>query len=198
MDLSSPLGRVEAILARPAYIVPTAQVDAAHREVLDRLAAWMARPDFDGDLAMALVRRWRDEGRLDEERMWSALAVICTHPSVRRYRDAAKCIALQEGAALARGGDGLDAALASVDRHRGVLAWSMGRPEVALDCFLRALERERTAENLGNVLAALAATGRVEEARALWDRARQVFPAALVDALAARIRVDDDLAPLRA
>ena len=197
MQTNPTYRRIEEALARPGYFVPTDQVEDRFRDPLSRLADWMARPDFDGDLAEAMVRRWRDEGLLDDERMWSALSVVCTHPAVRRYQEASRCIALQESAALDRGGPELDRALASVERHRGVLAWSMGRPSVALECFVRALERERSAENLGNVLAALVKTGEIDHARGLLDQVRDSFPPTLSEALGHRVAVDDDLLALR-
>ena len=69
MNPAQNLRRIEDALARPAYIVPTVQVANRYREPLAKLADWMARPSFDGELAMAMVRRWREEGALDEERM---------------------------------------------------------------------------------------------------------------------------------
>ena len=131
------LRRIEDALARPCYIVPTSQVEPRYRDALAQLARWMARPDFDGELAVGKIRDWAQEGVLDDERMWSALSVVCSHPRVRNYLEASKCIALQESAALDKGGQGLDSAMASVERHRGVLAFCMGRPEVALECFIR-------------------------------------------------------------
>lgn len=189
--------RVAEALHRPSYLVPTGQVHARYRVPLARLSEWMARPDFDGELAMAMIQRWRDEGVLDDERMWSAMSVVCTHPRVRQYREAARCIALQENAAMTQGGERLEAAMASVERHRGVLAFAMGRYEVALECFIRALERERTDENLGNVLVAMVRTGDVEQAEQLLEHVREHFPGDLTEALERRIDVDEDLEILR-
>lgn len=197
MHRADALQRITDALGRPTYLVPTVQVDGPYRAPLETLARWMAQPDFDGDLAVAMIRGWREEGRLDEERMWSALSVVATHPKVRDYREASRCIALQENAAMARSGEELGRSLASVERHRGVLAFSMGRPSVALECFIRALEKERTSENLGNVLAALVRTGEVTEALDLLHHVRRTFPGSLADAVDALVSVDEDLAPLR-
>ena len=74
-------------------------------------------------------------------------------------------------------------------------AWR--RYEVALEWFTRALERERTAENLGNALSAMIRLGEQAEAEALLDRVRTWFPAHVSEALERRIETDDDLARLR-
>ncbi len=189
--------RIEEALARPCYLVPTKQVAGQYREALDQLARWMVQPDFDGELAVNRIRSWAEEGVLDAERMWSALSVVCTHPRVRDYREASRCIALQESAALDKGGRDLEAALASVERHRGVLAFCMGRPEVALECFVRALERERSSENLANVMAALCRTGEQAQAIGLLEHVRETFSEELVAELEGFIAVDEDLAGLR-
>jgi hypothetical protein len=157
----------------------------------------MARPDFDGEMAVAVVRRWCDDGRLNQERMYSALAVIATHPTVRDYREAALCIALQESAAMAGGAEGLGEAMASVERHRGVLAFCMTRYGVALECFTRALERERTAENLANVLASLVRLGDIDSAMTLLAQARLHLDSERVVLLDQQVALDDDLAELR-
>lgn len=197
MNRANALQRITDALGRPTYLVPTTQVEGRYRAPLDTLARWMAQPDFDGELAVAMIRRWHEEGRLDEERMWSALSVVATHPKVRDYREASRCIALQENAAMNRSAEELGPSLASVERHRGVLAFSMGRPAVALECFIRALEKERSSENLGNVLAALVRTGEVAEARELLEHVRAHFEGPMVAAVEALVAVDDDLAPLR-
>ena len=104
---------------------------------------------------------------------------------------------LQEMAALEQRGPRLDANLASVERHRGVLAFVQGHPDVALDYFTRALERERTSENLGNVLCALARLGELDEAGAILAQARGALSFELVRQLDERIQTDPDLAVLR-
>ena len=191
------IARIRRAIGEPSYLVPTDGVASRYRDRLSELATWMATPDFDGEVARRRVQDWRERGLLDDEHTWSALAVIYTHPRVRNFREAARCIALQESAAMAASGEHLAAALGSVERHRGVLAWSMGHVEVALDCFVAALERERTAENLGNVMAALVRLDELEQAQELLDDARRGFPAALVEDLERRVASDEDLAPLR-
>ena len=48
-----------------------------------------------------------------------------------------------------------------------MIAFLRGHDAVALDWFTRALERERSAENVGNVLAVLIRLGELQEAREL-------------------------------
>ena len=191
------LERVHDCLDGSAYCVPVDQTTADQRSVLERLAFSMAQPDFDGPMAVARVHRWWQEGVLDAERAWSALAVIATHPRVRDYREAAHCIAMQEAAVLGLPPAAARRGLASVERHRGVLAFSMGHIGVALEHFSWALERERRAENLANVLACLVRLGDQEEALEMLTSARAGLPREFMEALEAQIRVDPDLAALR-
>jgi tetratricopeptide (TPR) repeat protein len=103
----------------------------------------------------------------------------------------------QEFAALELGGPRLQDNLASVDRHRGVLAFLRGHYEVALDYFARALERQRSSENLQNILCTLIRLGDEGDARDLLNRIRGAFPVDLVLALEHAIQHDPDLALLR-
>jgi len=106
-------------------------------------------------------------------------------------------VGAQELAALDAGGPRLAADLASVERHRGVLAYLVGRHEIALDYFSRALERERSADNLANVLAALAALDALDSARELLASIRAAYPQTIVERLQSLIEADDDLRLLR-
>jgi hypothetical protein len=68
---------------------------------------------------------------------------------------------------------------------------------VALDYFTRALERQRTAENLGNVLCSLLSLGDREEAESILGQVRQSLSRSVVSELEQRIDQDPDLAGLR-
>ncbi|MFT6373565.1 MAG: pentatricopeptide repeat protein [bacterium] len=103
----------------------------------------------------------------------------------------------QELAALDHGGPFKETNLAAVDRHRGVVAYLRGHYDNALDHFSRALERQRSAENLGNVLCALVRLGEIDEARSLFAQIRATLPQALVTELIAMVNQDPDLALLR-
>ena len=142
----------------------------------------------------ALAHRLHDEGAIDRVMLLSTLHVIAASPAVRDFEEAARLVGEQEFAALELGGPHLQANLASVDRHRGVLAFVRGHHEVALDYFTRALERQRSAENLSNVLCALLALGEESEARSLLTRIRQTLPGTLLSELEASIAADPDLA----
>jgi len=77
------------------------------------------------------------------------------------------------------------------------VAFLRGHAVVALDYFSRALERERTAENLGNVLCAMLRLGQIDEAGDLLLQIRVCYPASTVRALNDMILHDADLALLR-
>jgi Flp pilus assembly protein TadD len=130
--------------------------------------------------------------------MLSALHVVAASPRVKDYAEAARLAGEQEHAALEAGGPHLQTHLASVDRHRGVLAFLQHHYSVALDHFTRAIERERTPENLGNVLATLLRLGELDEADAILSQVQRSLPPAQVAELQRRIDIDPDLATLRA
>lgn len=184
----------EAIQNGEDYLVPTDQLPETRRGPATRIRVAL---EEEGPVrARALVEELYLQGAIDRVMRLSALHVIAASPRVRDYREALRLVGLQEMAALEKGTD-LDAALASVERHRGVVSFLMGRFGVALDCFSRAMERERSPENFGNVLAALLALGDREAADDLYRSACEGFPAAFVEELRRRVAADDDLAALR-
>ena len=197
MSVQSILERVLQTVDRQAYLTPVGHADRRFREPLSLIARALADPETDPANVRALARGLHAEGRLDAVHLHSALHVIAASPRVRDYAEAARQVAEQETAALAAGGANLDSNLASVDRHRGVLAFLQGHFEVALDYFARALERERSAENVGNLLCALVRLGELDEAADLLAHLSEVLPAAFVRDLQARVLDDPDLAPLR-
>ena len=195
MGVRSILERLHgAIQSGGDYLVPTDDLPAIERADARRISSTL---DREGPVAArAVVEELYRAGAIDRVMQLSALHVIAASPSVRDYREALRLVGLQEFAALERGGD-IERAMASVDRHRGVVAFLMGRFEVALEDFTRALEREHSAENLGNVLAALLALGDREEAEGMYRLVLRRFPTTIAEALLRRVRDDDDLRPLR-
>jgi tetratricopeptide (TPR) repeat protein len=163
-------------------------------EDLERL---IQSQDFDADRARAQVQAFFQGGRIDRVLMLSALHVIACHPRVADWNEAARLVGEQEFAALEMGGPNLQSNLASVDRHRGVLAFLRGHYEVALDYFSRTLERQRSAENLQNILCTLLKLGEESEAAALLAQIRRSFPSELVEEIDRSIQRDPDLALLR-
>jgi hypothetical protein len=143
------------------------------------------------------VRGENAAGRIDRVMMLSALHVIACHPSVADWEEAARLVGEQELAALELGGPNLEANLASVDRHRGVLAFLRKHYAVALDYFARALERQRSAENFTNVLCTLIRLGEEDEARTLLRQARRAFPPHLAAEIDRNVESDPDLSLLR-
>ena len=197
MDFQQLFSRILATVDEAAYFTPVEHVDASQRAAASAIQEAMAADDFDADQVRALIHRLAERGHIDAVMKLSALHVVACHPAVADYEEAARMVGEQEFAALEKGGPNLQANLASVDRHRGVLGFLKGHHEVALDYFARALERQRSAENVGNVLATLCAMGELEEATALLTQVRGAFPAALVQQLNDSITRDPDLAPLR-
>lgn len=198
MDYDAILDRIYRAVDQQAYLTPASQVPPEQRAAMQQIARWLASPDFDAERLRAQIRGMAAEGRIDRVMMLSALHVVAAHPRVADWAEAARLAGEQELVALEQGGPHLEANLASVERHRGVVAFLRGYHVVALDYFSRAMERERSAENLGNVLCALIALGELDEARELLGSITAAYPARLVAELRERICEDPDLALLRA
>lgn len=197
IDYQALIDRITTAVDASGYFTPVAHLGDAQRAVLARVAQRMGRPGFDPDEVRAFVRAEHAAGRLDRVHLLSALHVVACHPSVADWEEAARLVGEQELAALELGGPALEANLASVDRHRGVLAFLRHHHEVALDYFARALERQRTAENFTNVLCTLVRLGDEEEATNLLRQARRAFPPAMVAEIDHSVANDPDLALLR-
>lgn len=197
MDYRHILGRIRSTVRRGTYLVPSATVPPAQREALAEVAAGIASGDVDPELLHRRIQQLHAAGRIDRVMKLSALGALAASPQVADYAEAARLAGQQELVALDEGGPHRDTYLASADRHRGVLAYLLGQYGVALEWFTRALERERTAENLGNVLSTLLRLGEHDEAEALLERVRTWFPHEIRDELEQRIGTDDDLARLR-
>lgn len=198
IDYQRLFARILQAVDHDAYLTPTENADPAQRPALDQIRAALRAEPFEADRIRVLVRRLHDDGELDRVHMLSALHVIAAHPRVKDYAEAARLAGEQEQAAMELGGPRVEANLASVDRHRGVLAFLQSYHGVALDHFTRALERQRTPENLGNVLAALLALGEIAEAEAVLVQVRRMFSPSMIAEIDHRIDTDPDLALLRA
>lgn len=197
MDYEAIFLRIRQSVDERAYFTPSQQVDASQRDAMAELERFIRSEDFEPQVARAMAQRMFDQQRIDRVMLLSALHVIACHPKVGDWELAARLAGEQELAALDLGGPRLHDNLASVDRHRGVLAYLRGHYEAALDYFSRALERQRTAENLGNILCTLLRLGEEDEAWDLLQRIRSSFPRPLVEELDRAIENDPDLALLR-
>lgn len=196
MDYRAILQRIRQTVDQQAYLPYADQVDPQQREAMLRIQRAM-QASADADEVRALARRFHDDGAIDTVMLYSALHVIAASPSVRDYAEAARMVAAQELAAYEAGGPALSSNLASVDRHRGVIAFLLGQNDVALDYFSRAFERQHSAGNLANVLATLLRLGEEAEARELLTDVRRSFSAGLAETLDKMIAADPDLALLR-
>lgn len=197
MDYRAILDRILHTVDCDAYLTPSSQVDPAQRDAVALVERALQRDGFNPDAVRALILQLHEEGRMDRVLMLSSLHVVAAHPAVADYGEAARLAGEQELAALELGGPNLNANLASADRHRGVVAFLRGHTVIALDYFSRALERERSAENLGNVLCSLIRLGEVEDARSLLTQIAHAYPRTVVAQLRDRIERDPDLALLR-
>lgn len=197
MDFQQLFSRILDSVDAEAYFHPTSTVSEPQRAAVAAIQEATRDPEVGPDAVRDLIERLHQRGHIDGVVRLSALHVLACHPRVADYEEAARLVGEQEFVALQLGGPNLQRNLASVDRHRGVLAFLKGHHEVALDYFARALERERTAENVGNVLCTLCAMGELEEAESLLAQVRTHFPQALIDELDESIQRDPDLAPLR-
>ncbi len=197
MDLEALFDRILHAVEEQAYLTPSAHVDPQQQQAMAEIAGAIQAADFDPDHLRGLIHGYHRQGRIDRVMMLSALHVVAAHPSVADWAEAGRLVAEQEQAAMELGGPRLQANLASVERHRGVVAFLQEHHEIALDYFSRAFERQHSAENLGNVLCCLLALGETDDALDLIGRVRRSFPAALVSDLEDRIVRDPDLALLR-
>lgn len=197
MDYEALYERILRKVDEQAYLPWFDSVDPETREATSTLAQLLGQPDFDPAVARKMAQRLHREGRIDRVVLLSTLHAIAASPQVADYDEAARLVAEQEQAAMELGGPRLQVNLASVERHRGVLAFLQGHYDVALDYFSRAFERQRSAGNLSNVLATLLRLGDTAEAVDLYRQVAAGLPEALVDQLDHIIRVDPDLARLR-
>ncbi len=197
MAYRSILDRIFEVVDQQAYLTPMHRIQGPEAQALAVFKAALAEPDFDAEGVRRLVDRLHEEGRLRATTRFSALHIIAAHPRVGNLSEAARLVGEQELAALDEGGPTLNADLASVDRHRGVLAFLKGHYDVALDYFSRALDRERSAENLCNILCCLLRLKELKEASSLWTQIQSSYPEDLVDELGRIIEQDPDLALLR-
>jgi tetratricopeptide (TPR) repeat protein len=197
MNHAALFDRILAQVDGAAYLAYADVVDPDQAPAMREIESALGNPGCDADTVVALATALHAEGRIDKVYLLSALHVIAASPKTKNYDEAARLAAAQEQAALELGGPRLQANLASVERHRGVLAFVQERYEIALDYFSRAFERQHTAGNLANVLATLLRIGDITEARELHAQVCQNLHPDLVTALTEMVDADPDLASLR-
>ncbi len=195
MNYQALLDRIMHAVDGDAYVVDASLISPAQREAMTRIG--QSLDQLGPEAARALALEFHEAGKIDRVAFHNALHVVAASPQVADHAEAARQVALQEDAALEVGGPELQQNLASIDRHRGVLAFQKKRYAVALDYFSRAFERQRAAGNLANVLATLLRLGDEADAVSLLGEIRASFPAQLVAGLDHFIASDPDLALLR-
>ena len=196
MNYAALYGRILRKVDDQSYLPLVDSVaDAAQRQALQPFQQMMLSRDFDAALVLEMLSGLAAAGRIDR-----VIHLSCQHAVATKQRDhtlAARLVGEQEMAAIELGGPNLQSNLASVERHRGVLAFRLGSYDVALDYFSRAFERQRSAGNLSNVLATLIRLGDEGEARELLQQVQRSLPTALVAELNRLIALDPDLSLLR-
>jgi len=197
VDYDALFERILGQVDQAAYIALADVVDPSQRNAMVEIEGQLRDPNIAPHTTEAFIKRFHQDGLIDRVHMLSALHVLSASPKVGDFELAAKYVAEQEMAAMAQGGPRLTVNLASVDRHRGVLAFMQGHFAVALDYFSRAFERQHSAGNLSNVLATLIRLGDVQEAKDLLKQIRGGFASDLVADLNQMIHKDPDLALLR-
>jgi tetratricopeptide (TPR) repeat protein len=191
------LDRIRTTLAASTYLTPVAGVPPEQQSAL-RSIGESIEAGADPEVVRRRIHQLHAAGRIDRVMMLSALGVLSASPLLRDWEEAARLASQQEFAALDAGGPYQQRYLASAYRHRGVIAFLCGWYPNALEWFGRALDREPSPQNLGNVLATLIRLGDLGEARRLTDAADRSWPEPLRLDLRQRIDQDDDLARLRA
>jgi tetratricopeptide (TPR) repeat protein len=197
MNVEALYARISQVVDQRSYLTPVDSVPPRQREAMAELRERFEAVNYDPVVCRGLVQRYLEQGRIDRVMQLSALNVVAASPQVRDYAEAARLAGEQEWVSMEVRGPHFRANLASADRHRGVIAFLQGHHEVALDYFTRALERQRTAENLGNVLCSLLSLGDREEAESILRQVRQSLSRSVVSELEQRIDQDPDLAGLR-
>ena len=198
MNYEALFERILGQVDQQAYLPFADVVDPNQKAGMEAIEQSLRSPSEPAEVSEGLIRRLHQEGQIDKVHMLSALHVLTASPKVGNHNLAAQYATEQEMAAMEMGGPRLQANLASVERHRGVLAFLKGHYGVALDYFSRAFEKQHTAGNLSNVLATLIRLGDVAEARALTTQVRETLAPELNHELNNIIEQDPDLALLQA
>ena len=197
MNYQSILDRILRTVDDRSYAVSVDRlVSPEERAALEPFSRALASGAFEPERLRAELRQLQAAGQIDRVKLLSALHMVAAHPRVADYDEAARLAGEQELAALDLGGPELQANLASVDRHRGVIAFLRGHYEVALDYFARVIERVRTGDDLSNVLCVLVRLGELDDARALLDQICTSYPEPVRRDLIRLVQTDPDLAAL--
>ena len=197
LDYNALYERILGQVDQQAYLPLADVVDTAQQPTMMEIQKLIQSPNVDTMAAESSIREAHSAGLIDKVHMLSALHVLAASPKCKDYDLAAKYAAEQEMAAMAMGGPRLADNLASVDRHRGVLAFLQGHYGIALDYFSRAFERQHTSGNLANVLAALIRVGDLDEAKELLTQVRSALNPHLISSLNEMIDQDPDLSLLQ-
>ncbi|MCB9761092.1 MAG: hypothetical protein H6739_14730 [Alphaproteobacteria bacterium] len=197
MEYHEIFDRILRVVDDQAYTVSVERLQSPEeREALEPFSRALASGEFDPDRLRDYVRGLHHRGLIDRVKMLSAVHMIAAHPRVADWDEAARIAGEQELAALELGGPELNLNLASVDRHRGVVAYLRGHYEVALDYFARVIERDRTGDNMGNVLCALVRLAELDDAKGLFHQICETYPERVRQDLVRRVKTDPDLAAL--
>ena len=197
MDYTALFERILGQVDQQAYLPLADVVDPKQKDGMLTIERMIREPTETAEACEQVIRQLHSAGEIDSIHMMSALHVLAASPKVNDLHLAAQYATEQEMMAMEMAGPRLQDNLASVDRHRGVLAFLQSHYDVALDYFSRAFERQHSAGNLSNVLATLIRLGDVSEAQRLVAQVRSSLSSELVSDLNQIIEQDPDLALLR-
>ncbi len=198
MDFDQILGRVLRTVEHRSFVTPVEGIeDAAEREIVSGVLRALGQPGFDPDTVRAEIDALHRHGRIDRRRCVILLQTVSAHPSVGDLDRVARLIGEEEYEVLKEGGPKMASRLAVVDHHRAVLAYLLGRYEVALDLETRSAEIAPWSDSLANILAILIRLGEEGRARDLLLQIRGAFPPLITDSIDTYIRQDPDLELLR-
>ncbi len=198
MDFDQILGRVLKGVQSKAFVTPSEGIrDAREREIVGSVLARMEAPGFDVEGVRAEIEALGERALITPRRRAILLQTVAAHPAVGELEECARLIGEEEYLVLQEGGPELPRRLAVVHHHRAVLAYLLGRYEVALDLETRSVEVAPWSDSLANILAILLRLGEEPRARDLLAQMRASFPAAMVARVIDYIRQDPDLELLR-
>lgn len=198
MDFDQILGRVLRGVQSKAFVTPSEGIrDPREREIVGSVLERMAAPGFDADAVRAEIAALAERSLIDERRCAILLQTVAAHPSVGDLEECARLVGQEEYLVLKAGGPEMARRMAVVHHHRAVVAYLLGRYEVALDLETRSVEVAPWSDSLANILAILLRLGEEPRARALLEQMRTSFPAAMVAKVIDYIRQDPDLELLR-
>lgn len=184
--------RVRQILAQRAYVGRVIE-DGPDPEASGALY----RAAFDGvtspDEVRALVEAHHAQGRIGLLARLEWLTLLASRPDVQDWPGAMRLLGEMERLTWTMDDERRNQNLASIARHRGVVAYLEGHYSVALEYFLDAVNRVLTLPNIHNLLCVTLRLSGRDAAQGLYAYIQSLIPEDAARDLAERIHQDPDL-----